>query len=252
MFFSRLRRQAKWVFAFIALIFALGFLVAGVGTGLGSGLGDYISDLLNRETSSGPSLESAREKVRENPQNAQAQLELSRAAQSAGRTQEAIAALEAYRRLEPRDSDALQSLASLYGALVNEALRGAQVAGAEATEADIQGQLFPGNSGFARALADDKIFGALSERAQERATAAQEEARRYAGLQVAVYRDLTLLVDNDPLLFLQFGQAAETAADYDSAIAAYERFVELAPDDPTTQQVKERIKLLKPFATATG
>jgi len=40
--------------------------------------------------------------------------------------------------------------------------------------------------------------------------------------------------------------------DYDSAIAAYERFVELAPDDPTTTQVKERIKLLEPFAESSG
>jgi tetratricopeptide (TPR) repeat protein len=252
MFFSRLRRQAKWVFAFIALIFALGFLVAGVGTGLGSGLGDYISDLLNREASTGTSLGDAREQARENPQDAQAQLELSRAAQSEGLTQEAISALERYRNLKPRDTDALQTLASLYGALVNEALRDAQVADAEAAEANIQAQLVPENSEFARALADDKITGTLSAQATERATAAQEEARSYARLQVAVYQDLTLLLDDDPLVYLQFGQAAETAGDYDSAIAAYERFVELAPDDPTTKQVKERIKLLEPFAESSG
>jgi tetratricopeptide (TPR) repeat protein len=252
MFFTRLRRQAKWVFAFIALIFALGFLVAGVGTGLGSGLGDYISDLLNREASSGTSLEDARQKVEDNPQNAQALLELSRAAQSEGQTQEAIAALETYRGLKPGDTDALQTLASLYGALANEALRDAQAANAEATEANIQEQIAPENSQFARALADDKILGTLSDRATERATAAQEEARRYAGSQVAVYQELTLLVDDDPLLYLQLGQAAETAAEYESAIAAYRQFVELAPDDPTTAQVRERIKLLEPFAGSSG
>lgn len=252
MFFTRLRRQAKWVFAFIALIFALGFLVAGVGTGLGSGLGDYISDLLNRQASTGTSLEDARAKARENPQDAQAQLELSNAARAEGRTQEAIAALESYTTLRRRDTDAFQSLAALYGALVNEALRDAQVAAAEEAEANLQKQLVPENSGFARALADNKILGTLSGQAAERANAAQEKARSYARLQVAVYQNLTLLVDDDPLLWLQFGQASETAADYKSAIAAYERFVELAPDDPTTRQVKERIKLLEPFAESSG
>ena len=31
MFFPRLRRQAKWVFLFLALVFALGFVGFGVG-----------------------------------------------------------------------------------------------------------------------------------------------------------------------------------------------------------------------------
>ena len=40
MFFPKLRRQAKWVFVFLALVFALGFVVFGVGSGGGIGLGD--------------------------------------------------------------------------------------------------------------------------------------------------------------------------------------------------------------------
>jgi predicted TPR repeat methyltransferase len=54
------------------------------------------------------------------------------------------------------------------------------------------------------------------------------------------------------LLWLQFAQAAETAAQYDSAITAYERFLELAPDDSSAQQVRDRIKLLRSFAGASG
>ena len=49
MFFPKLRRKAKWVFAFIALAFGLSFVVAGVGSGFGSGIGDYLSELFNRQ-----------------------------------------------------------------------------------------------------------------------------------------------------------------------------------------------------------
>ena len=37
MFFPRLRRHAKWMFVFLALVFGLGFVVFGVGAG---GTGD--------------------------------------------------------------------------------------------------------------------------------------------------------------------------------------------------------------------
>ena len=88
--------------------------------------------------------------------------------------------------------------------------------------------------------------------AEARARAAQADAQRYGTLQTEVYQRLTLLVDDDPLLWLQFAQAAETAAQYDAAITAYERFLELAPDDSSAQQVRDRIKLLRSFAGASG
>ena len=41
MFFPKLRRRAKWVFAFLALAFGIGFVAFGVGTGVsGTSLGD--------------------------------------------------------------------------------------------------------------------------------------------------------------------------------------------------------------------
>ena len=43
MFFPKLRRQAKWVFVILALVFALGFVVFGVGSGGGIGLGDLFN-----------------------------------------------------------------------------------------------------------------------------------------------------------------------------------------------------------------
>jgi Tetratricopeptide repeat len=252
MFFPKLRRRAKWVFAVIALVFGLGFLVAGVGTGLGSGIGDYISDLFNRQPGvDGPSVENARERLAENPNNAEAQLELARALQADGQTDEAIAAYERYATTRPRDTEALRTLASLYGLKSAEAQQRLDTANAEAQEARL-GQDFAPTTPFSQAINQNRISESLASEAEARAQAAQQEVQQYARLQSGIYQRVTLLVDDDPLLWLQFAQAAETAQDYEGAITAYERFLDLSPDHPSAPQVEERIKLLESFAGSSG
>src|SRR2546421_12246519 len=46
MFFPRLRRQAKWVFVFLAFVFAAGFVFFGVGSG-STGIGDLLKGNFN-------------------------------------------------------------------------------------------------------------------------------------------------------------------------------------------------------------
>jgi tetratricopeptide (TPR) repeat protein len=246
MFFPKLRRRAKWVFLFLALAFAAGFLVFGVGAG-GSGIGDYISDLFNRSAVSGPSVEDAQKKIRENPKDAAAHLELAQALQAQGRTDEAIGEYEQYTSLKPRDIAAMRSLAALYGLKVAEGQRAVDRANAASQEATLQQQLAP-STPFAQELTKNKVAESVAARAQARLEEAQARVQRFAALQTSVYERLTLLVTDDPLLFLQFAQAAETAQEYPSAIAAYKRFLELAPDDPSAKAVRERIKLLESFA----
>ena len=250
MFFPKLRRRAKWVFLLLAIAFAAGFVFFGVGAG-GSGIGDYFSDLFNRQPGAGtPDVGNAQERVEENPNDPAAKLELARAYQANGQVDEAIGAYEQYTAQQPRDTDALRALAALYAQQTTAAQRRAETATAEAQAASLQQEFAPSNP-FVQAIGENKVNESLSSEAEARAQAAQAEAQRLARLQTAVYDDLTLLVDDDPLLFLQFAQAAEVAQNYESAIAAYENFLELAPDDQSAQQVRERIKLLRSFTAGT-
>src|ERR687886_2932292 len=67
MFFPRLRKRAKWIFALLALVFAIGFVAFGVGAG-GSGIGDFLSQIFHSGSrSSGPSVEDAPAKLKKNP-----------------------------------------------------------------------------------------------------------------------------------------------------------------------------------------
>jgi tetratricopeptide (TPR) repeat protein len=252
MFFPKLRRRAKWVFLFLALAFAFSFIFFGVGAG-GSGIGDYLSDLFNRQASSGaPALDDAQEAVAERPNDPEAQLELARAAQAEGELDLAITAYEKYRTMRPVDGDALRTLTALYGTKIAEAQQQAAVASNEAAEASLPNTLAPEDSKFFQDLTTNPLTTSLSARAQERARAASSEVQRLAVAQVGAFEELTQLVTDDPLLFLQYANAAETAQDWESAIGAYESYLDLQPNAANAEQVEKQIDALKALVPATS
>jgi tetratricopeptide (TPR) repeat protein len=248
MFFPKLRRRAKWVFLFLAIAFAGSFVFFGVGAG-GSGIGDYLSDLLNRPVATdGPNLEDARAAVQENPDDPEARLDLATAAAREGEVDEAIAALERYRTMRPEDADALRTLASLYGQKIGEAQTRADIASSEAAEASLPKTFAPEDSPFLQEILGNEITDSVSAQAQARAQAANAEVQSNAILQQNVLADLVELVDDEPLLLLQYAQAAETAQDYPTAVEAYEEFLDKAPNNPNAELIEQRIESLKVIA----
>ena len=245
MFFPKLRRRAKWVFLLLAIAFGIGFVAFGVGTGVGgTSIGDVLRDFLGRQDTGG-SIEDARKDALAHPKDADVQLAYVNALQARGRTQEAIAALEAYTALKPKDTDALRQLANLWGSVANEARQEQQVATAQATEASAASSIAVPDSDFLREVEQNKIAQTLAQQANARASAAASRASSAAGSQQRVYEQLTLLIPDDPSIFLSLGIAAQEANDAESAIAAYQKFLDLAPNDPSAAQVKEQIDFLK-------
>jgi tetratricopeptide (TPR) repeat protein len=245
MFFPKLRRRAKWVFLLLAIAFGIGFVAFGVGTGVsGTSLGDVLRDLIGQQNT-GSSIDDARKDALAHPQDADAQFAYANALQARGRTQEAIAALEAYTALKPKDTDALRQLANLWGSVANEARQAQQVASAQATEASAAASIAAPDSDFLRDVEQNKIAATLAQQANARASAAQARAQSAAASQQNVYEQLTLLIPDDPSVFLSLGIAAQEANDAESAIAAYQKFLDLAPSDPSAAQVKQQIEFLK-------
>jgi tetratricopeptide (TPR) repeat protein len=247
MFFPRLRRRAKWVFALLAVAFGLGFVVFGVGTGIsGTSLGDIFQDILQQRSAEGSaSVNEAREKVQANPRDAEAQLELANALQSEGRIQEAITVLERYTELRPNDTDGLQQLAVLWGTQAARARQEAEAAAAEAQEANLAGSFVQGNSPFVQSLYQTKISESISALANTRSTEAQSRALEASQNEADAYERLSTLLPDEPVVFLQLGQASFASGDTEAAIAAWERFLELAPDDASAPLVEQQLQLLK-------
>jgi tetratricopeptide (TPR) repeat protein len=247
MFFPKLRRRAKWVFAFLAGAFALSFVFLGVGTGV-SGANPW--DALQGIFTSGPEgvedVEDAREKALAEPRNREAQLAYANALRADGQLRPAITVLEQYTQRRPRDVTALRQLAILWGIHAAHAREEAQVASAQAQQISIQETLAPSDeAGFFREIAGSQISETLAQQVQTRATEAQSRAVTAAKSEAAVWQDLTLLQPEDEGVFLQLGIASQNAGDVEAAIAAYERFLELAPDDSRAEVVQQQIDLLK-------
>jgi tetratricopeptide (TPR) repeat protein len=242
MFFPRLRRHTKWMFVFLALVFGLGFVLFGIGAG-GTGVGDIFRNAGG--TSGAPSISDARERTEENPKDAEAWRDLSTAYQTEGQAAEAIAALNQYVDLRPKDDAALRELASLYLSRGRERAQAAQLAQYQASFASGGTDVLPGLSANGRPVVTDPIAGAVqasrSAVVQDLAGQAQDAYNKA----VETYRELVVVVPNDPNVQLELAQAAQQAGDAQTAIGAYETFLRLAPDDPNAAIVRQQLKQLR-------
>jgi tetratricopeptide (TPR) repeat protein len=247
LFFQRLRRQAKWIFVLLALTFAVSFVAFGVGSEVQGG----IADALGLGTSGGaaddrPSVGEARERVEANPRDAEALRDLATALQDEARFEEAIKPLDQYTTLRPRDADALRELANLYLSRASRIQTDLSAAQARAAELN-PGTNFtlPPNSPFAQAFATSPVDQALSSETNEeinsyytRLTDAYKDAQ-------STYERLAKVAPSDESVQLDLADAAQRAGDTEAAIAAYEKFLKLAPESPSAPLVEEQLKTLK-------
>jgi regulator of sirC expression with transglutaminase-like and TPR domain len=248
MFFPRLRRQAKWVFVALAVVFALGFVGYGVGTG-----SNGISDLFNGIFGNGSSTSSvgkAQQRVKEHPNDPAALRALATALQVKGRQNEAIAPLQRYVKLRPSDASALSELASL------QTIHTRQLA-LEAQNAQLAAQVAvgPNDTLFAfqlpggSSLASDAITNAVQANATSTSQQLQQQALAAGKGAEATYLQLAQL-QPDPTSELQLAQAAALVGDTTTAIGAYQRFLKLAPDDPNAPYVRKQLKQLLPSGSS--
>lgn len=257
LFFSSLRRHAKWVFVLLALVFAGSFVFLGVGSG-SSGLGDVLGGWLNTGGSTGPSISKLEKRTRNEPQNAQAFRELATAYETDQRNKDAIAALERYTTLKPKDTDALQELAGLYQRSLSDLNTQAQAIQAATPVADRSAFDPPASTPLGKAFADpsalqDPLTQALTTQITARFSELQQQANELQRNLLATDKKVVALDPNDPTAQFQLAQVADGTGDQATAIAAYKRFLKLSPEDPLAAQVKQRLKqLTAPAKSASG
>ena len=238
------------MFVGLAVVFAGTFVLFGVGSQVPGG----VADILGRSgTPTGQvDVGDARERIEENPNDAQAHRDLATGLQQRGRAEEAIEPLETYVRLRPNDEQALRELAGLYLARASRFQREAQLAQFEASQA-APGTGFgpPPTSPFGQALGEPPIDSAVQATYNERLTQAYERMTEAYTDAKNTYARVARLAPEDPDVQLQLASAAQTAGDTETAIDAYETFLEIAPDHPSASLVQQELKELRtPAPTA--
>ena len=250
MFFPRLRRQAKWMFVFLAVVFGLGYVIFNVGGSIpGTGLGDVFQGLATQN--SGPSVGDSEDKIKERPNDATGYRELSTALQREGRNAEAIQPLERYVQMKPTDREALRQLGSLHMAQARTYEEQGAIAQAQVTKLTGGDVLTPGSqSQFGQEFANPQITSLEANKYN------QQLNQAYLGLQQE-YKDATRVFEklvavtpdeleaDEPLIFLQLAQAAQSANNLKVAVKAYERYLVIAPDSASAEAVRDQLPRLK-------
>jgi tetratricopeptide (TPR) repeat protein len=244
--------HAKWAFVLLALVFGLGFVFLGIGSG-SNGITDALQNAFNfGKSGGGTSISSLEKKTEKDPLNAQAWRDLATAYETKQRTNDAIVALSQYVGLRPKDAGAYAELASQYTQQAQQyALdyQNAQSSGATFTP-PAEAFAPPSTSPLGKALSDPKglqnpISSALQGDSQ---TALRTALTNYQSAQQnaeQTYQKLVKLTPDDANVQLQLAQAAEAAADTKVALAAYKRFLVLAPQDPLAGQVRAQVKQIE-------
>ncbi|MBD0349163.1 MAG: tetratricopeptide repeat protein [Thermoleophilia bacterium] len=246
MFFPRLRRQAKWMFVFLALVFGVGFVAFGVGSSLpGTGITDIFQAGGGTEEAS---IDDAREKIEKNPKDAAAHLELSRAYQRDERIEEAVAPLEQYTKLRPNDENALLELAGLHTSRADKLRDEAIAAQLEIQQASGLATFQAGQSSLSSFLQpgplDQLVVNEANQRFSEAATGAGEA---YRGA-MRTYERAVKLKPRDANLQYLLAVSAEQAGEPKTALRAYRAFLRAAPDAAEAEFVRQKITQLEATA----
>ena len=249
MFFPRLRKQARWMFVLLALVFAIGFVGLGVGSG-SSGIGDLFNGKffgLGGSNGTGPSA-SAKKALKEidlHPKQPKGYRDLATAYEAKSQTDLAIPPLEQYTKLRPKDQDALRELANLYLTQVTRYqtdVQNAQQGGISSGASQLFGP--SPTSPLYKALGSDPLDAAVTARVN---TAVQDASQKGALAQqqaIATYKRLVAAAPTDPTARFQLAQAAESIGDVPTAVAAYRAVIKLEPDASEVPAIKTHIKQL--------
>jgi tetratricopeptide (TPR) repeat protein len=259
LFFQRLRTHAKWAYVALAVAFVLGFVLLGVGSG-STGISDALQNLFSRSSGGSTSISKLQKKTVQHPKDATAWRNLATALEQKQRTQEAINALEQYSALRPKDQTALAELASEYNTLAQTYAQDYSAAQQEAAQQPSSSSIFApaSSSPLGKAFNDptalqDPIATAVQSLTSTKQTTAYTNYQSAQKNAEGVYVRLVKLNPSDATTQIQLGQAAQAAGDTKTAIAAFEKFLKLAPTDPLAPQVKQALKALKtPAATPTS
>jgi tetratricopeptide (TPR) repeat protein len=248
MFFPRLRRQAKWVFVFLAFVFAAGFVFFGVGSG-STGLGDLLRGNFNIFGSGGSktstAVKNALKRTQAHPKDPEAWRALATAYSGDGKLDQANKANEHLLKLRPNDTSTLQSVAGFYETRAQNKANEASAlqAGLPASIGTILG--LSQTSQLGQALSNDPTTTQLQQKINAAITAENSALQK----DTATYKRLAKLQPDDVNTQFHYAQLADLTGDAPSAVKAYQRVVRLAPKDPAAQQARQRIAALGAVAT---
>lgn len=236
----RLRRQAKWAYVVLAVLFAATFIGVGVGSG-SSGLSGLFNGIFGG-SSSGPSISRALAEAKKNP--AKGYHELAQAYQAKGQTVAAISAYQTYLSLKKKDAAAWTQLGGLelsqakkYSSRYQQAQQRAQLAN--------PGQSFAPAGALGKALGTNPLQQLSSQKSSAQITQLSQQASTEYGAALQSYQKAASLKPHDAQAQYYVAEAAQAEGQYQVELAALKKYLKLNPSSPQSSQFKGVIKQLE-------
>jgi len=244
LFFIRIRRKQRWVFALLAGLFAITFAFLGVGSG-SQGLDQLFNNINIFGGHHGPSVSSAQKEIQKHPQSSKGYRDLATAFEAKGDTGQAITALQQYTGMKPKDAAAWSELAGLQATQAQSYLNDYQNA-YTALQLAAPSQSFVPTTGKLAQAFSNPIENAQRSNVQSAVSDLQQKVSLAYNGAVGSWQHVTGLQPKNLNAWFQLAQAAQTAGETTVAVSAYKRYLKLNPSSTSAPQIRAIIKQLSP------
>src|SRR4051794_40388353 len=248
LFFTRLRRKAKWVYVLLAVLFAITFAFLGVGSGSG-GL-DQLFSGLNIFGGGGSSVSKAQSYIRKHPNEGKGYRDLATAYESKGDTANAISALQQYTNVKQKDAAAWNELAGLQMTQAQDYLTQYQAA-YQNRQLAAPSQSFLPSGKLGTALGQNKVEQTAASGIDTQLTDLQQRTQLAYNNALSSYDQVTQITPKDSNAWFQLAQAAQQSGDTAKAVKGYKRYLALNPDSSSKAQIQQLIQQLQPSSAPT-
>jgi tetratricopeptide (TPR) repeat protein len=237
LFFMRLRRGQKWLYALLAVIFAVTFAGVGVGSGT-NGLSQLYSGMFG---GGGNAVSKAKDEIKKNP--AKGYRDLATAYETKGDSTQAITALQSYLAVKKKDANVWGELGGLeltqgqtYATQYQQAQQAAQLA-------DPSQAFLPGGT-LATAVGTNAAYQGAAQRATSQTTQLYQQATGAYSAGLKDYQQAAKIQPHNAQAQLQVATAAQTAGQPAVELTALKRYLQLDPNAPQRAQIERAITQL--------
>ena len=246
LFFVRLRRHQKWVYATLALVFAVSFVFVGVGSGNNGGLSQLYTGLFGG--GGNDAVSKAQDAIKKDPAAAKGYRDLATAYEGEGHPALAISALTSYLKKKPTDDASWAELGGLQMSQANTYATQYQNAQTAAQAADPSAPFLPGGT-LGSAVGQNPAYADASQKAAARTQTLYTSATTAAAAAVKSYQRASKLHPRNATYLQQLATAAQNAGNSQVELNALRRYLRIYPNTPLKSQYERAIKALSKSAS---
>jgi tetratricopeptide (TPR) repeat protein len=241
LFFVRLRRHQKWVYAVLAVVFAFSFVLVGVGSGTGGGLNQLFNGIFSG--GGGSSVSKAQDLVKKDP--AKGYRALATAYESNGENVQAMTALKHYLKLQKTDAASWAELGGLALSQGSQYSSDYSTAAQNAQTIDPSAPFQPAGT-LGTAIGPNTTYQQAAQNASTKATNLYTKATTALGAAVKDYQQASKLRPSNSTYLQELANAAANSGNSTVAVAALHRYLKLNPNTPLAPQIRHEIASLAP------